>query len=84
MRSILTKIAPNCKIFEVPVNSCKGPVEAVHTIKDYVDETRPVIISYCDYSTKWNFDAFIKDIEDNNLDGSIMLSRISSTHVRKR
>ena len=81
MRAILEQIAPNCKIFEVPINSCKGPVDTVYTIKDYIDESRPVIVSYCDYGTKWNFDLFIENIINDNLDGSIACYRGFHPHM---
>jgi NDP-sugar pyrophosphorylase family protein len=69
MKEILNEISPGCAIFEVPPNSCRGPVEAILSIKDYIDNDKPVIVSYCDYNTEWDFEQFIED--SSNLDGNI-------------
>lgn len=72
MREILLNIVPNCKIYEVSVNNRKGPVEAVMQIADKeINDNDEIIISYCDYGTKWNYKEFKKDIKEYNLDGSI-------------
>jgi len=72
MREILLKIIPNCKIYEVPVNNRKGPVDAVMQIAEKeINEDDEIIISYCDYGTLWNYEEFKKEIKESNLDGAI-------------
>ena len=70
MRDILLNIVPTCKIYEVSVNNRKGPVDAVMQIQNELDDS-PVIVSYCDYGTVWDYKLFLKVIEENNLDGCI-------------
>jgi len=68
---ILKRISPNCKIFIVPNENRKGPVDAVYKIFDSIDDDRDVIVSYCDYGTVWNYDQFLDDIRIKNSDGAI-------------
>ena len=60
MRDILESISPGCKIYEVSNDNRKGPVDAVYKIKEQIKDDSEVIISYCDYGTKWSFDEFLK------------------------
>jgi NDP-sugar pyrophosphorylase family protein len=69
MRDILLEICPNSKIIEVPDNLKKGPVYAISKILDSIDNDKEIIVSYCDYNTKWNFDNFLN--EKNKYDGLI-------------
>ena len=71
MRDILLKIKPNCKIYEVKVGEKKGPVDSVYSISEFLDDDKETIISYCDYGTVWNFERFIHEARDKNIDGSI-------------
>jgi NDP-sugar pyrophosphorylase family protein len=34
-------------------------------------DTQEIIVSYCDYGTKWNFEAFLEDCRNKNVDGAI-------------
>jgi NDP-sugar pyrophosphorylase family protein len=71
MREILLSLFPDCKICEVSVNSRKGPVDAVLQIKEHIDDDSEVIVSYCDYGTKWDFHNFLEEVHLNKLDGCI-------------
>ena len=74
MRNELLRIVPNCTIYEVSIDNRKGPVDAVMQIaeKEFLDESNEgIIISYCDYGTVWDYNAFKKDIKERKLDGSI-------------
>ena len=71
MRDILLKIKPNSNIFEVSVNNRKGPVDAVLQAKELILDNEPVIVSYCDYGTKWDYELFKKQIQESNIDGAI-------------
>ena len=71
IQSILQKICPNGKIFEVPVEGRQGPVHATSLIYDHIDDNKEVIISYCDYGTDWDYSAFLKDTRERNADGAI-------------
>jgi dTDP-glucose pyrophosphorylase len=71
MRQILEAISPNCKIYSVSNENRKGPVDAVLQIKDFIDDKKETIISYCDYGTVWNFENFLKETRESNSDGAI-------------
>lgn len=69
--TILKKYSPSCKILSVPNENRKGPVDAIFKSFNEIDDNKQIIVSYCDYGTKWDFKEFIKDINDRNLSGSI-------------
>jgi len=71
MREILKTISPNCKIFSVPNENRKGPVDAVNKISDYIDESKETIVSYCDYGTEWDYEKFLEETRKSNSDGAI-------------
>jgi NDP-sugar pyrophosphorylase family protein len=71
MELILKSISPNCNIFEVSVNNRRGPVDAVMQARELILDEEPVIVSYCDYGTEWNYERFKEDIAKTNTDGAI-------------
>ena len=71
MCEILLSIAPQCKIYEVPNENRRGPVDAVWQIASEIDQRKEVIISYCDYGTDWDFEGFIKAARAGKYAGSI-------------
>jgi dTDP-glucose pyrophosphorylase len=71
MLNILNTICPHGKIVEVPVQGREGPVHAVSLIYDKIDDTKEVIVSYCDYGTYWDYNAFLLDTRSRNADGAI-------------
>jgi len=59
--SYLKECWPNSKISQI--NSHKlGPGHAIFESKEYIDENRPAIVSYCDFSGNWNFENFCKEL----------------------
>jgi NDP-sugar pyrophosphorylase family protein len=71
MREILVSISPNCKIYSVPNENRRGPVDAVAQIFDYIDDKSEIIVSYCDYGTHWDYLGFLDDIANKGSDGAI-------------
>ncbi len=71
VENTLRRIKPLCKIHWVSNENRKGPVDAVLQIKEFIDDDREVIVSYCDYGTVWDFDKFLKENREENFDGSI-------------
>lgn len=71
MRDILLKLKPNSKIYEVSSENRKGPVDAVYQIKDFIDDDKEIIISYCDYGTYWDFFKFLNEMREKKYDGGI-------------
>tara|TARA_R100000988_G_scaffold16154_1_gene7975 strand:+ start:6920 stop:8503 length:1584 start_codon:yes stop_codon:yes gene_type:complete len=80
MEKILKDICPTSKIFTIS-NNDKGPVKAVHHIKDHLDDKLETIISYCDYGTDWNFDRFLADMRASDYDGGIPCYRGFHPHM---
>jgi NDP-sugar pyrophosphorylase family protein len=68
MEAILKRYCPTGKIVTIPKHK-KGPVYAVAQIFNEIDEERPVIVSYCDYGTVWDFNGFLDAVE--GFDGAI-------------
>jgi NDP-sugar pyrophosphorylase family protein len=68
---VLKKIKPECKIHWVTNENRRGPVDAVLQIKDFIDNDKEVIISYCDYGTFWDFHNFLKETRESESDGAI-------------
>lgn len=81
MRKILNKFSPNCKIFEVPVSTKKGPVDVVSSIFDHINDNEEVIVSYCDYGSKWNYELFLKNTRELDSDGAIICYRNFHPHM---
>ena len=68
MRDILETAKPGCVI--VPVEPHKlGPVHAVLQAANFIDPTLPTIISYCDFSLYWDFDAFEAFVVESDCHG---------------
>lgn len=71
MRDVLLKYCPSAKIYSVPKKSCRGPVEVILKHIDKIDDSKEIIISYCDYGTKWNYTKFLEEVRLAKLDGAI-------------
>jgi NDP-sugar pyrophosphorylase family protein len=80
MKEILKKICPTGSIISVDSENRKGPVHAVLQIPlDLIENDEEVIISYCDFGTKWNYGAFKKSIK--GFDGCIPCYRGFHPHM---
>jgi NDP-sugar pyrophosphorylase family protein len=69
-QSILSK-APTATIHQVSIQNRKGPVDAVLQIQDHIVDEQEVIVSYCDYGTQWNYQAFLQEMRQTQADGGI-------------
>ena len=70
-------------IYQVPIQKHKsatnpaGPVKVVNSVYPELISTspeidsQPVIVSYCDYGTEWDYYDFLEFCKTNNLDGCI-------------
>ncbi len=70
LREELRRIAPSAKLIAIAGHKL-GPVYSVAQIADTLDDTEPVLISYCDYFMRWDYPRFKKDMERNGYDGAI-------------
>jgi NDP-sugar pyrophosphorylase family protein len=60
-RSMLCNIAENYTL--VPVNPHElGPVYSVLQAEKYIDQDAPIIMSYCDFMMRWDYDQFRNSI----------------------
>jgi NDP-sugar pyrophosphorylase family protein len=69
------------KIYNVPTIGREGPVKAISQIYDHIDDSREVIVSYCDYGTRWDYEKFLNDARTNNVDGAIACYRGFHPHM---
>ena len=49
-----------------------GPVYAALQAKDYINPETPILLSYCDYFMKWDFNHFIDEVHMRNDDGNVI------------
>ncbi len=70
MLSILQAAKPDGRVFGIE-GAKEGPVKALMSAFNAIDDNKPVIVSYCDYYMKWDFSAFIRLCEEGNYDGAI-------------
>ena len=62
-RSILCNIVKNYTI--VPIDPHEfGPVYSVLQAEPYVDPDKPIIMSYCDFMMRWDYDKFLASVTD--------------------
>jgi NDP-sugar pyrophosphorylase family protein len=80
MRKILNSIRPEAKIYEIAFAHL-GPVHAVNLIKDDINDDQEVIVSYCDYGTKWDYNEFLKDTRDRHADGAVVCYKGFHPHM---
>ncbi len=71
MKDLLMKKVPTAVIHSVPTDNRQGPVHAVSQIFDSIDNDEEVIVSYCDFGTQWDYEAFLEDARQNKADGAI-------------
>ena len=67
LKKIILKTVKKGKIYIVDDHN-KGPVYSVLKLKG-LDENEPIIISYCDFFVKWDYQRFLRNIY--TIDGSI-------------
>jgi NDP-sugar pyrophosphorylase family protein len=71
MRVTLLEKVPNAFIHTVDINNRKGPVDAVLQIQSTLPDDEEIIVSYCDYGTKWEYKAFLQEMRSQGADGGI-------------
>ena len=71
MREVLLAKVPNAHIHSVSADHRKGPVDAVLQIRESINDTEEVIVSYCDYGTEWDYIAFLEEMRNLGADGGI-------------
>lgn len=70
LKSELERICPTGKI--VPISPHKrGPVHAVLRAKEFIKDSEPVIVNYCDFAVEWDYAAFKGLVAQHKYDGCI-------------
>ncbi len=72
LRVTLEKLAPGCKIYSVPNENRRGPVDAIARIFEFIDNSKETIVSYCDYGSYWDYGGFLRVVRAKNSDGAIV------------
>ena len=49
-----------------------GPVHSVLQVLDCIEDDEPVVVNYCDFSIKWDFEKFKDHVESTECDGSVI------------
>ena len=49
-----------------------GPVHSVLQATKYIDDDEQVIVNYCDFSIKWDYDEFKAHVDETECDGSVV------------
>lgn len=71
LRAVLESAKPTGRIWSVPNEGRKGPVDAVMRIADSIPDDEEVIVSYCDYGTVWDYKGFLEEMREMKADGGI-------------
>ena len=58
-------------ICSVPVHK-KGPVYSIKEFEHHIEDDEQVVVNYCDFSMKWDYDAFEQFVNDNQCDGCVV------------
>ena len=70
LRNILNRISPDNEI--VRVSHDKGPAYSVLQALESIEDNEEVIVNYCDFIQVWEYNEFIKKIQENKQDGAII------------
>ena len=70
MEATIRKHCPGARIVGIPPHK-RGPVHAVQQVLDRLDPSRPVYVSYCDYTCYWDWHDFRAFVEETGCDGAI-------------
>jgi NDP-sugar pyrophosphorylase family protein len=70
MKEVLGGLRPNSTIISIPVHKL-GPVHALSYSLPYLADTEDVIVSYCDFTQKWDFHDFQKKVSEKHFAGAV-------------
>lgn len=74
LKEVLSGLNREHKIVEIPSHNL-GPVYAVASAFESIDDNLPTIVSYCDFSFSWDSDHFSSFVKRTDCDGSIISYR---------
>ena len=71
MEKLLRRISPSAVICAVDQWVKKGPVYDVRRAAEYIEDTKPCIINYCDFYMTWDYGRFVQEVSERGCDGCI-------------
>ena len=80
MRETLELYCPTGRIFGIPPHKL-GPVFAVSEVFEAIDNSRPVIVNYCDFTAYWDWSDFRAFVAETQCDGCIPSYRNFHPHM---
>jgi NDP-sugar pyrophosphorylase family protein len=70
MEEILQKYCPAGRVVGIEPHKL-GPIHAVRQVEDLIDQERPVVVNYCDFTCYWDWHHFKKYMAASKCDGAI-------------
>lgn len=70
MAEILKRLKPQGEIAVIE-GAKLGPVDALMKARKSIPQDRPVLVSYCDYYMRWDFETFRKEVFTRDADGAV-------------
>lgn len=70
MEAILHEYCPTGRVIGIPAHKL-GPVHAVRQVGNLIDQERPVIVNYCDFTCYWDWHHFKQFVAANQCVGAI-------------
>lgn len=70
MEVVLRRCCPTARIVGISPHK-RGPVHAVQQIVHLLDDFRPVVVNYCDFTCYWNWNHFKLFVNDTGCSGAI-------------
>ncbi len=70
MRSILSRYCPTGKVVGIEPHKL-GPIYAVQQVENLIDDQRPVVVNYCDFTCYWDWEYFKMFVAKTKCMGSI-------------
>jgi NDP-sugar pyrophosphorylase family protein len=70
LRELLHTLKPTSKIVSIP-NHRQGPVYALTYAFDLIADEEDIMVSYCDFTQRWDYEQFKRDLEDKKPAGAI-------------
>lgn len=80
MAEILQHYCPTGRIAGIAPHKL-GPVYAVSQVADLIDDSRPVIVNYCDFTAYWDWSDFRAFVAETECDGCIPSYRNFHPHM---
>jgi len=80
MRQILQAIAPKGTIISIAPHKL-GPVYAVLQAQELIHDGEEVVVNYCDFSWRWDYQAFQRTVKESQCDGCVVAYKGFHPHL---